>query len=105
MSTPVKGSNLSPPLPNLPPPPFAGKPTWLCTFSVTIDLPTTMDTPTMEGAVAQGLAAYLQSVGLPGNVVAQLMSTAGNTTVLSCGAPATVGVSAVPVTPIIRAPV
>lgn len=73
----------APPTP--PDQPQAGKPTWLCQFSVLVDLPTTMQTNDMEGAVAFAIAQYFNSIGLPGNVIVQLMANAGNQTVATHG--------------------
>lgn len=63
--------------------PFAGASTWLCTFTVMADMPTDLTAADMEGAVAQGLAVYFQGLGLPANVSAQLVATAGNVTLLN----------------------
>lgn len=99
MSTPISGPD-STPTPSQPAPT-----TWLCTFSVTVDLPVTMSVDEMEAVVAQAAANHLTSLGLPGNVVVQLMATAGNTTVLDSGAAATIGAGPDAGAPIIGSPV
>lgn len=75
--------------------PLAGATTWLCTFTVLVDLPTNMAVPDMEGLIAQAIAANFVSLGLPANVSAQLVATAGNVTVLN----PTPGVVVVPTPP------
>lgn len=83
MSTPP--SVPPPKVPPAPPDPgvHAGKPTWLCQFSVLVDFPDTMSINDMEGAVAFALAQYLGPTGLPANVSVQLIATAGNQTVMT----------------------
>jgi hypothetical protein len=61
---------------------FAGAPTWLCRFSVLVDMPNTMSINDMEGAIAGALAAALGNLGLPGNVSCTLQATAGGQTLL-----------------------
>jgi hypothetical protein len=63
--------------------PLAGATTWLCTFMVLVDMPATMNVADMEGLVAGALARDFSSLGLPANVSAQLVATAGNQTVLN----------------------
>jgi hypothetical protein len=62
---------------------FTGQATWLCTFIVKCDLPANLDVHSMEGAVAHSVAQALGALGLPGNVSAQLVATAGNITLLT----------------------
>lgn len=71
--------------------PSSPPPTWLCTFSVTVDLPSTLSIEDMEAIIAQAAANHLTALGYPGNVIVQLMATAGHTTVLATGGPATIG--------------
>jgi hypothetical protein len=93
--TPVP-SNLPPTVQPAPPAtahasgPFFGKGTWLCTFTVLADMPTTMDIADMEGLIAGGLATALLNLGLPGNVSAQLTATAGSASVTNPTQPAVV---------------
>lgn len=71
--------------------PFSALSTWLCTFTVMADMPTNMSIADMEGAVAQGLATYFTNLGLPANVSAQLVATAGNVTLAHPTHPVDVG--------------
>lgn len=70
--------------------PFSGQGTWLCTFTVLADMPTTMNSADMEGLIAGGLATALLNLGLPANVSAQLVATAGNASVTNPTQPAVV---------------
>lgn len=56
--------------------------TWLCTFKVSIDLPTTLTPHEMESIVAQCMAVRLTALGYAGNCVVTLVATAGNVSVL-----------------------
>lgn len=56
--------------------------TWLCTFEVKIDLPTTLTPWEMEATVAQALAVALPGFGYAGNCIVTLKATAGNVNVL-----------------------
>jgi hypothetical protein len=55
-----------------------------------VDMPATMDIADMEGLIAQAIAADFQSLGLPANVSAQLVATAGNASVSNPTQPAVV---------------
>jgi hypothetical protein len=77
------------------PGPFSGQSTFLCTFTVMADMPTSLAQADMEGLVAQALAVYFANLGMPANVSAQLVATAGNVTVANPTPP----VAVVPVTP------
>ncbi len=55
--------------------------TWLCTFEVKVDFPTTLTPREMESVVAQCLAVRLPALGYAGNCVVTLTATAGNASV------------------------
>lgn len=56
--------------------------TWLCTFTVLVDLPSDMAIADMEGFIALAVAHAANDHGFPGNASAQLVATAGNVSVL-----------------------
>ena len=74
---------------------FSADTTWLCNFTVMADMPTNLGVADMEGLIAGILAAGLNSLGLPGNISAQLTATTGNMTVANPTPP--VAVAAPPV--------
>jgi len=57
--------------------------TWLCTFSVQTDLPTTLSVIEMERIIADCLSVRLPALGYAGNVIVSLVATAGGVDVLS----------------------
>lgn len=80
--------------------PLSGCRTWLCTFTVMVDLPNTMGVADMEGLIAQAIANDFVSLGLPANVSAQLVATAGNCTVAKPTAGAIVATAVIPEAPV-----
>lgn len=55
--------------------------TWLCTFLLQVDMPSTLSINQAEAAIAFAITEYLASQGLPGNCSVQLTGTQGNASV------------------------